>query len=107
MPFEIHEMKARLDGFELTFTQPVDRDSASNTESYKLETYAYIYQGAYGSPEVDHTTPTIDRIVVSEDGQAARLYVTVCNRATFTSCTATALSQKPACRCSTQKRTTR
>jgi ribosome-binding factor A len=69
-------MKAKPDGFELTFTQPVDRAAAENVESYKLETYAYIFQGAYGSPEVDGTTPTIDRIEVSDDGQAARLFVT-------------------------------
>ncbi|MFT4559134.1 MAG: hypothetical protein ACI92S_004524 [Planctomycetaceae bacterium] len=76
VPFEIHEMKAKPDGFELTFTQPVDRETAANIESYKLGTYAYIFQAAYGSPEVDHTTPTIDRVEVSDDGQAARLFVT-------------------------------
>jgi hypothetical protein len=76
VPFEIHEMHAKPDGFELTFTLPVDRETAGRVESYKLETYAYIYQGAYGSPEVDHTSPTIDRVEVSADDQSARLFVT-------------------------------
>ena len=30
-------------------------------KSYTLKTYTYIYQAAYGSPEVDQTTPTIDQ----------------------------------------------
>ena len=44
VPFDIHEMHAKPDGFELTFTLPVDRETAGRVESYKLETYAYIYQ---------------------------------------------------------------
>lgn len=75
VPFEIHEMRARPDGFELTFTQPVDPATAADVNSYTLETYTYIFQAAYGSPEVDHTTPTISRIEVSSDRQAVRLFV--------------------------------
>src|SRR5262245_13402286 len=60
-PFEIHEMRAKPDGFELTFTEPVDPATAGDPKSYKLLTYTYIYQSAYGSPEVDHSYPTIDQ----------------------------------------------
>lgn len=74
-PFEIHEMRAKSDGFELTFTQPVDPITAAATASYSLETYTYIYQSSYGSPEVDKTKPTIKRIVVAQDGRSARLLV--------------------------------
>src|SRR5581483_2189098 len=38
-PFEIHEMRAKPDGFELTFTEPVNRETASDVGSYKLTTY--------------------------------------------------------------------
>lgn len=76
VPFEIHEMRARPDGFELTFTRPVDAKSAGNPHAYSLTTYAYIYQAAYGSPEVDHTHPTIDRVEVGEDGKSVRLFIT-------------------------------
>jgi hypothetical protein len=76
VPFEIHEMRAKPDGFELTFTEPVDAKSAGNPESYSLGTYAYIYQAAYGSPEVDHTTATIDRVEVAADSKSVRLFVT-------------------------------
>ncbi|MEZ6132701.1 MAG: hypothetical protein R3C59_28880, partial [Planctomycetaceae bacterium] len=66
-PFEIHEMRAQPDGFELTFTQPVDADAAGNPDSYTLQTYTYIFQSSYGSPEVDHTTPQITAVRVSDD----------------------------------------
>ncbi|AGA29916.1 DUF7133 domain-containing protein [Singulisphaera acidiphila] len=75
VPFEIHEIHARSDGFELTFTAPVDRSTAADPKSYSLTTYTYIYQSSYGSPEVDPTTPTIDRVEVSEDGKVVRLAV--------------------------------
>ena len=74
-PFEIHEMHARPDGFELTFTQPIDAKTAGDPKSYSMKTYTYIYRAEYGSPEVDHTTPTIDRVVVSDDDKRVRLYV--------------------------------
>jgi glucose/arabinose dehydrogenase len=74
-PFEIREMHARPDGFELSFTAPVDRVAAGDPKSYRLSTYTYIYQSSYGSPEVDQTTPTIDRVEVAEDGKVVRLTV--------------------------------
>jgi hypothetical protein len=75
VPFEIHEMRARPDGFELTFTKPVDPASAGKPESYTLKTFTYIYQASYGSPEVDQTTPTITKVTVAPDGKSARLYL--------------------------------
>jgi glucose/arabinose dehydrogenase len=76
VPFEILEMSARTDGFELSFTQPADPETAADPGSYTIETYTYIYQAPYGSPEVDHTSPTIDAVTVSEDGTSARLHIT-------------------------------
>lgn len=75
VPFEIHEMHAKSDGFELTFTKPVDPKTAADIASYKLSTYTYIFQSSYGSPEVDHTTPTITKAEVAANGQSVRLYV--------------------------------
>lgn len=74
-PFEIHEMHAKPDGFELTFTQPVDAGTAGNPKSYAMKTYTYAYRAEYGGPEVDHTTPAIDRVSVGKDGKTARLYI--------------------------------
>ena len=75
VPFEVREMRARPDGFELHFTHPVHAESARDTASYKMTTYAYIYQSSYGSPEVDHTTPKILRAEPSADGLRVRLYI--------------------------------
>ncbi len=75
VPFEIHEMKAEPDGFTLTFTKPVDPQTAGEIASYKMETYTYIYQADYGSPEVDRTNPTIDKVVVAKDNKSARIWV--------------------------------
>lgn len=74
-PFEVHEMRAKPDGFELTFTRPVDAATAADVKSYALETYTYIYQSNYGSPEVDRTTPEITRATPGADGRSVRLTV--------------------------------
>jgi hypothetical protein len=74
IPFEIHEMHALKDGFELTFTEPVDPASIS-PEAFQIQTYTYIYQESYGSPEVDHTTPVIKSAEVSADGKAVTLKI--------------------------------
>jgi hypothetical protein len=74
-PFEVQEMRAKPDGFELTFTEPVDASTASSPSSYAMETYTYIYQATYGSPEVDRTTPTLKSATVGKDGLSVRLVV--------------------------------
>jgi hypothetical protein len=68
-------MKAKHDGFELTFTKPVDPAYAANPDSYDLKTFCYIYQASYGSPEVDQTTCKITKAEVSTDRKSVRLYV--------------------------------
>ena len=75
VPFEVKEINARPDGFRVTFTKPVDREIASQPETYSLTTYTHIYRQGYGSPEVDHTTPTITRTKVSDDGLTVLLTV--------------------------------
>lgn len=75
MPFEILDIRAQSDGFSVRFTQPVDSALASRPESYELQTYTHIYQQGYGSPEVDHTRPTVTTAEVAPDGLSARLRV--------------------------------
>ena len=74
-PFEVHEMRAKPDGFELTFTQPVDPRTAGDIASYEMQTYTYIYQASYGSPEVDHSEPKITFAEVAADRLSVRLRV--------------------------------
>ncbi len=75
VPFDIHEMHAKPDGFELTFTQPLDSVAAADPKSYQMETYCYVYRADYGSPVVDKTKPTIDKVVVGPDNKTVRLYL--------------------------------
>ena len=75
VPFEIQTMRAKPDGFELTFTQPVDTQMAGNPESYKLETYTYIFQASYGSPVVDQATAKVEQATVSADRKSVRLKI--------------------------------
>ncbi len=74
-PFEIHEMRARPDGFEFTFTEPANPSTAGDPASYTIKTYTHIYQSSYGSPKVDETMPTVKSVQVSQDGRSARLII--------------------------------
>lgn len=73
VPFEVKEMKAKPDGFELVFTKPIDRLAAAKTDQYKLNTYTYIYRSDYGSPEVDPRSPAIKSATVAADSMSVRL----------------------------------
>jgi hypothetical protein len=75
VPFEIQHFRAIPGGFRLHFTAPVAPESAGDVQSYRLSTYTYIYQSSYGSPEVDHTDPTIESATVSEDRLSVDLRV--------------------------------
>ena len=75
VPFELKEVNAQPDGFLLTFTKPVNLQSAADPASYRIETFTHIYQGGYGSPEVDQTTPTIQNAEVSDDRLQVRLRI--------------------------------
>jgi len=74
-PFEIHEMRIQSDGFELTFTNPVDPTTAEDLQSYEISTYTYIFQASYGSPEVDHSEPKLVRATVADDARSVRLTI--------------------------------
>lgn len=74
-PFEIKKIKAKPNGFEIAFTKPVDREIASDAKVYQLKTFTHIYQQGYGSPEVDQTTPTVTKAVVSDDAMVVALEV--------------------------------
>lgn len=75
VPFEIHALKAKPDGFEFSFTQPVDPERAGKPEAYSIETYTYIYRATYGSPEVDRTVPKIKEVKLSPNKTSVRLVI--------------------------------
>ncbi len=75
MPFEVHEMRAKPDGFELAFTQPVDAKTAGDVASYSMRQFTYAYREEYGGPEVDEVLPKITAAKVSEDKKSVRLTI--------------------------------
>ena len=75
VPFEIHEMRVKPDGFELTFTHEVDPKTAGDVASYSMKAWTYILQSSYGSPEVDHVTPKVTAATVAADNKSVRLKV--------------------------------
>ena len=54
IPFEVSSVKALADGFELSFTHPVDRESAKAIDGFDVWQYKYKFHKTYGSPEFDH-----------------------------------------------------
>ena len=79
-PFEVHEMRAKPDGFELAFTEPVDAKVAGNPASYSMRAFTYAYREDYGGPEVDEVLPQITAAKVAKDGRSVRLTVSKLTR---------------------------
>jgi len=67
-PFEVKEINIKPDGFLITFTLPVDPETAANPANYDVSTYTHIYGGGYGSPEVDQTTPKVLKAGLRQPG---------------------------------------
>lgn len=74
-PFEIKEMRALRDGFELVLTEPVDRATAVDLGSYAMNSYTYLYHATYGSDEIQKRDLNIQSANVSADGRSVRLQI--------------------------------
>lgn len=73
MPFEIQDISARPDGFELRFTLPVDKKSAQNAANYAFNSFNYKYHHTYGSPVINQGTCPLRGLIVSDDGLRVRV----------------------------------
>jgi cytochrome c551/c552/glucose/arabinose dehydrogenase len=73
MPFEMRTIRVRPRGFRIHFTAPVDRATAADPASYRLEHYRYESTGAYGSPELDRTRVDVELAAVAADGLSVDL----------------------------------
>jgi plastocyanin len=74
-PFEMKEVSAMPDGFEIRFTLPVDSVTASNPDSYSGSSFTYLYHQAYGSPVVREGKNPVRAVLVSPDHMRVRLVV--------------------------------
>ncbi|RFS22073.1 hypothetical protein DVR12_15190 [Chitinophaga silvatica] len=75
VPFEMRTVSARPDGFEITFTMPIDKKIAEDIASYEVESFTYKYQPVYGSPTVNTEKLNIKGVQVSADGMKVRLVI--------------------------------
>ncbi|HMJ88835.1 MAG TPA: hypothetical protein VK530_03415 [Candidatus Acidoferrum sp.] len=80
-PFEVRDVRAHRDGFDLAFTAPVDA-SAADTNAWNVSQFGYRFHSKYGSPEINHdgkensATPiTVTRAEVSPDKTRVRLFL--------------------------------
>jgi hypothetical protein len=63
--FDIHTMRLSTKGFELTFTEPVDLASASDSTNFRFRHYYYAYHKSYGSDQLDNQPVKVTGIAVS------------------------------------------
>ena len=74
-PFEMKTISARPDGFEVEFTQPVNKATAENLSYYELKSFIYKYQHQYGSPIINQEDTPLRGVIVSEDRMKVRLVI--------------------------------
>ena len=73
-PFEVHHVALTRDGFDLTFTQPVDPKSVSAAAA-SVGSFTYAYWQTYGSPEFDRRAESVTSAKPSPDGRTVSLTV--------------------------------
>jgi len=73
--FEMKTIEAKPDGFEITFTEPVDLSSVKNPTSYAIGNFNYQYHHNYGSPVINQGSCPVKAIEVSPDRLKVRLVV--------------------------------
>ena len=66
-PMDILRMRLTKTGFELTFTKPVDPETAKAPAAYSFSHYYYLYHSQYGSPKTDVTPVKVSGVSISED----------------------------------------
>ncbi|MDO6720752.1 hypothetical protein Q4575_15160 [Psychrosphaera sp. 1_MG-2023] len=65
-PFELLDIKLTKKGFKLTYTEALNPESVT-AKSLSAQSWHYHYSSNYGSPKVDLTSLTINKVTLSED----------------------------------------
>ena len=73
LPFEVLEMRARSDGFELCFTQPLAEEAELDPTAYSMISYTYKLHSTYGSNEFDKQEIEVTSVERGADGRTLRL----------------------------------
>ncbi len=75
-PFEVHHVALKKDGYEFTFTKPVDPDTVGK-KPVSVSSFTYVYESRYGGPEIDTRAEPVGAATLSKDGKT--LFVPVEN----------------------------
>ncbi len=75
LPMEIHAMRLTQDGFDLTFTKPLDPDTAQALKAYSMQSFTHNYWSTYGSPEVDKRAEKVEKVRLSDDRKKVSLTI--------------------------------
>ena len=67
MPFDVYSMSLTEDGFDLTFTRPIDAETARDTSAYQFTRYYYTYSQAYGSEQHDVQPVKVTAVNISSN----------------------------------------
>lgn len=68
-------IRAMPDGFEIEYTEPVNKKYAEDIASYFVESFTYKYQAVYGSPMANRQKHRIKGVKISSDGLKSRIIV--------------------------------
>lgn len=75
VPFEMHRIEARPDGFEIFFTQKVNLSSSNKLDKFSIKSFTYHYHSTYGSPAINIEDCKVTDAVVGHEGQSIYLKV--------------------------------
>lgn len=73
--FEPLALRAKSDGFELEFTEPLAPDSGWERESYAVSQWRYEPTESYGGPKIDERTLAVSAVAVSADRRKVDLWI--------------------------------
>jgi hypothetical protein len=68
-------LKATSDGVELTFTDPLDKKSATDPKAYTSKVWGLLRSKNYGSKHIDEKPLRVTQATLSEDGKRVRLVI--------------------------------
>ena len=71
MPFEIERINITKNGFRIKFTKPVNAETGSVPENYRMAAFTLPYHAGYGGEETDRREPKVTAVSLSEDGLTA------------------------------------
>ncbi len=75
IPFEMKTIEAESNGFTITFTRPLDAETAGDVDNYQVTEFTYPYHRLYYSSPINQEPRAIGRTEVADDRRSVRLYV--------------------------------